>query len=102
MAKKRLYLSRDKVMSGVAGGIAEFLEIDPTIVRLLFALSIFTGVGPIVYLIAAVIVPEAPPEVQFSNQIQQEAKQDAEQEETHHEITDSEQSKTPKSCSTTT
>lgn len=60
---KRLYLSKDKQISGVCGGVAEYFNIDPTIVRLgTVVVSIITGVVPgvIAYLIAAVVIPSAP------------------------------------------
>jgi phage shock protein C len=61
---KRLYRSRtERVISGVLGGIAEYFETDPVLIRLLFlAVTIFTGLVPgiLVYLIAVLIVPEQP------------------------------------------
>ena len=59
---KKLYRSRDNVMvAGVASGLADFLEIDPTIVRLIFAFSIFLGgTGALVYFVMWLVVPEAP------------------------------------------
>ncbi len=59
---KRLNRSvKDKVIGGVAGGIAEYFEIDPVIVRVLFVVSLFFhGAGFIVYIILWITVPEAP------------------------------------------
>ncbi len=59
---KRLYRSgKDKLVGGVCGGIAEYLEIDPVIVRLLWAASIvFYGTGLVLYLIAWAIIPRNP------------------------------------------
>lgn len=59
---KRLYLSRnDKKLAGVCGGIAEYFDIDSTIVRLLWVLfTIPGGAGLIIYIIAAVIMNEPP------------------------------------------
>ena len=59
---RRLYKSRDnRVFSGVAGGLAEFFGIDPTIVRLLFVFTSFGALsGFFVYLIMMIIVPEEP------------------------------------------
>ncbi len=59
---KRLYRSaKSKVFGGVAGGIAEYFEIDPIIIRLLFVIIAFAGGGGvIVYLIlwiAVLILP---------------------------------------------
>ncbi len=60
---KRLYRSRtDKVLGGVCGGIAEYLDVDPVVVRLLWAIGtlISMGVGLLAYLIAWIIIPEEP------------------------------------------
>ena len=61
---KRLYKSRDnKVLAGVLGGLGEYFDIDPVILRLGYLLIvIFTAIFPgiIIYIIAALIVPEAP------------------------------------------
>lgn len=57
---KRLYRSStDTVLTGVCGGLAEYSQLDPTIVRLLCViLSLLTaGVGAIVYIVAAFIMP---------------------------------------------
>ena len=63
---KKLYKSRtDKMIEGVCGGIAKYLNLDPTIVRVLFALiTIFSvGVpGVIAYIVLAVIMPVDPDE----------------------------------------
>jgi len=58
---KRLYRSRtNRMLGGVAGGIAEYLGVDPTLIRLIWILSIFTGIGVIAYIVAWIIVPENP------------------------------------------
>jgi phage shock protein C len=56
---KRLYKSRKyKVIDGVCGGIAEYFDIDPVIVRLIFVISIaLGGTGIIAYIIGMIIVP---------------------------------------------
>ena len=60
----RLYRSRDeRMVGGVLGGLAEYLGVDVTWVRIGFVvLAVLTGVGPaiIVYVIAMIIVPEEP------------------------------------------
>lgn len=62
MSEKRLVKSQDKMVSGVAAGIAEYFEIDPVLVRLLFVLLLFAGSGGFwIYLILMVIMPEAAP-----------------------------------------
>ena len=59
MEPKRLYKSRtNRVLCGVCGGIGEYFGIDPTIVRLLFVLLGCTSTGLILYIIAAIIMPE--------------------------------------------
>ena len=57
---KRLYRSNsDRKIGGVCGGLAEYMEVDPTLIRLVaVCLVIFGGTGLIAYLIAWVIIPE--------------------------------------------
>lgn len=57
---KKLYRSKtNRVIFGVCGGLGEYFETDPLIVRILFvALSLINGAGIIAYLILAVVVPE--------------------------------------------
>jgi len=63
---KKLYRSREnKIFSGIIGGIGEYLDVDPTILRLIFILIILaTGIIPgiIAYIVALFIVPEKPEE----------------------------------------
>lgn len=60
----RLYRSRhDRYVAGVCGGIAEYLHVDPTLVRLAYVLlSLGTGLwsGLLIYIALAVIVPQEP------------------------------------------
>ena len=60
MEKKRLTKSKtEKKIFGICGGIAEYLDVDPTIVRLIWAGSVIVfGVGVIGYLAAALFLPE--------------------------------------------
>jgi len=61
MNKKLNRSVKDKVIGGVAGGIAEYFEIDPVIVRVLFVVSLFFhGAGFIAYIVLWIAVPEAP------------------------------------------
>lgn len=62
MKGKKLYRSRENAMlAGVCGGIGEFFDIDPTLVRLAWVVLGFCGgVGLWAYLIAAVIIPQRP------------------------------------------
>lgn len=58
---KRLYRSRDKKIGGVCGGIAEYFNMDPTIVRLIWAvLALAYGTGILAYVLAWIIIPEDP------------------------------------------
>jgi phage shock protein C len=60
--REPLHRSReDRILFGVAGGMAEWLDLDPAIVRLVWALLILAGgVGLLLYVIAAFVIPEAP------------------------------------------
>lgn len=59
---KRLYRSRrERMIGGVCGGLAEYLDTDPTIIRLALALSVLLGgAGILAYLIMWIIIPEEP------------------------------------------
>lgn len=58
---RRLYRSRtDKIIGGVCGGLGEYLEIDPVIVRIVAVLLLFTGWGLLAYIVAWIIMPMAP------------------------------------------
>lgn len=58
---KKLFKSRtNRVICGVCGGIGEYFNVDPTIIRLLAVLLGCTTTGIIIYLVAAVIMPEEP------------------------------------------
>ncbi len=69
--EKKLYKSDDKKISGVCAGIAEYFEIDPTIVRVVFALVsiFFAGIGGvIVYAVLAFVMPQKPfPDYQYND-----------------------------------
>ena len=61
--RRRLYRSRtDRMMNGVAGGVAEYLDADPTVVRVIWALlAILTGGAfAVLYIVMWAIVPEGP------------------------------------------
>ncbi|MFT4005424.1 MAG: PspC domain-containing protein [Lacrimispora sp.] len=77
MNTKRLYRSaKNKVLCGVCGGIGEYLQVDPVIIRLIWVLLVFLGpwrslfhlymgfslVGGslVLYILAAIIIPQAP------------------------------------------
>ena len=57
---KKLQRSQNKKLVGVCGGLAEYLGMDATIVRIIYALLvIFGGVGILLYLIMALLMPQA-------------------------------------------
>lgn len=62
MEKKLYKIVEGKKLDGVCGGIAEYLNVDPTLVRLIWALVTLctVGTGIIAYLICAVIMPPKP------------------------------------------
>jgi phage shock protein C len=58
---RRIYRSReDRVIAGVAGGIARHLGVDPVLVRISFVALAFSGIGFLLYLIAWIVISEAP------------------------------------------
>lgn len=61
MNGKRLYKSNNKKICGVCAGIAEYFDIDPTIVRLIWAaLTLAGGSGIIIYIVAALVMDDDP------------------------------------------
>lgn len=59
---KKLYRSRkNRMIAGVCGGLAEYFNVDPTIIRLLWVLFVLGGgSGGLAYLVAWIIIPEEP------------------------------------------
>ena len=57
--EKRLYRSRsDRMIWGVCGGLAEYFDIDPTVIRIIAVLLLLAkGVGVLAYIILAIVVP---------------------------------------------
>ena len=64
MAAKRLYRSEEnKIVAGILGGLGEYFNVDPAILRLLWVvITVFTGFLPgiITYFLALFVVPKAP------------------------------------------
>lgn len=63
--EKKLYRSRkNRLLAGICGGLGDYFGVDPTVVRLIMVVAaIFSfGAGLLFYLIAWLIVPEAPAE----------------------------------------
>ena len=60
MSKKKLYKStRDKKLAGICGGLAEYLNMDSTVVRLIFVLLfLIWGSSLLVYIILALVMPD--------------------------------------------
>ncbi|SDB31139.1 phage shock protein C (PspC) family protein [Pseudobutyrivibrio sp. YE44] len=59
--KKRLYKSRHRKLCGVCGGIADYFDIDPTVVRLIWVVfTLAAGGGILAYIIAAIIMEDDP------------------------------------------
>lgn len=65
--RDRLYRSRRvKVLGGVAGGLAQYFNIDPIIVRILFVVfTLMHGMGLVLYIILWIVVPEEPFELAY-------------------------------------
>lgn len=61
---KRLYRSKkDRMLCGVCGGIADYFNIDPTLIRILWVIISLLGVlfpGILAYIICCIIIPENP------------------------------------------
>ena len=58
---KRIYKSSQKTLCGVCGGTAEYFNLDPTIVRLLWVvLTLAGGSGIIAYIVCALVIPDRP------------------------------------------
>lgn len=58
---KKLFRSSSRVLAGVCGGIAEYFDIDPTVVRVVYAiLSLFSVAFPglLLYIILVIIIPD--------------------------------------------
>ena len=61
MEPKKLYRSREnRMICGVCGGVAEYFNVDATLIRLVLAIFAFTGTGIFAYIVAAIIIPDAP------------------------------------------
>ncbi len=60
--RPRLTRSHDRTLGGVAAGIANYVDVDPTLMRVLFVIAFFIGFGSIVlvYLVLWLIMPAAP------------------------------------------
>ena len=59
---KRLYRSRtDRYIAGVCGGLGKYFDVDPTIIRIIWAVSVLgMGFGILAYLVAWILIPLEP------------------------------------------
>jgi len=58
---KRLYKGRDKKLFGVCSGLADYFNVDPTLIRVLFVFAFIAfGSGLLLYLILAIVLPDSP------------------------------------------
>ncbi len=68
---KKLYRSREnRMLGGVCGGLGEYFDIDPTLVRVLFVFGVFLGVPgalALIYLVMLILVPQ---ELQLQTDVQ--------------------------------
>ncbi len=62
--KKLMRSSTDKKIGGVCGGLADYFDLDPTVIRLVWLLLVlFAGTGLVVYIVLWIVLPLAPPGV---------------------------------------
>lgn len=61
MEQRKLYRKkREGMICGVCAGIGEYIGLDPTVIRLVWALMGCTGAGIVAYFVAAIIIPSDP------------------------------------------
>ena len=60
MEKKLYRATSNKVIAGVCSGLAEYINVDPTVIRVIWALAGLSGAGVLAYLVCALIIPEKP------------------------------------------
>ena len=61
MAERRIYRSKEnRILAGVCGGIGDYFDVDPTLVRIIFVLlAIWGGIGILLYIICFIVIPES-------------------------------------------
>ena len=58
MSRKLVRSQKNRMIAGVCGGLADYSQVDPVLVRLAFVLlTIYGGAGPLVYLLLAILMP---------------------------------------------
>ena len=61
MEKKLYKIRQGRMLAGVCGGIGQYFNVDPTLIRLAWVLvSCLGGAGLLAYIIAAIVIPEEP------------------------------------------
>ena len=55
-------MEQGKILAGVCGGLGEYFNVDPTIIRVAWALLAATGTGLLAYIICALVIPAKPVE----------------------------------------
>lgn len=80
-AQKKIYRSKENyVLAGVCAGLADYFEIDPTLVRIVFIiLTIGGGAGLLLYIILAIIMPINPKKIE----VEEKKKEDKKEKESH-------------------
>ena len=58
MSNQMMRSNRDRMISGVCGGLADYFNIDSAIVRLVFVLAVLSGISPLVYIVLWIVMPE--------------------------------------------
>jgi phage shock protein PspC (stress-responsive transcriptional regulator) len=59
---KRLYKGSDKKLFGVCSGLADYFDMDPSVMRIIFLLAfVLFGTGLLIYLILAIVMTDPPP-----------------------------------------
>lgn len=48
------------MIAGVCGGLGEYLDLDPTLIRIVWVILVFMGWGVLAYIVAWIVIPEAP------------------------------------------
>ena len=73
--EKKLYKSEDnKILFGICGGIGEYFDIDPVIIRLILVVLIFLGFsGVFAYIIAVFVIPRRPEAILHTSDYQKES-----------------------------
>ena len=63
MSKKLYRSKKDQKIAGVCAGLAEYINIDPTVIRLIWVLVALSGAGLVAYIVCALVIPEKPDDV---------------------------------------